>query len=171
MKWYDQLAAEVRRLMTAHQLSTVLTKPAIFVKFVQTTPLHSVSCLCHRRGRHRFEGGSFSCIVHIFFPHQPGRNSNASGAAPAAASGGISSSRSSGDDSFYLGYSMQNLCRIRVHVRRSEEQCRGEDGRPHGVWSARVTSAVRQVESAAREGPFYFTILGSGVRELDYKSS
>jgi hypothetical protein len=66
---------------------------------------------------------------------------------------------------------MQNLCRIRVHVRRSEEQCRGEDGRPHGVWSARVTSAARQVDSAAREGPFYFTILSSGVRELDYKSS
>jgi hypothetical protein len=49
MKWYDQLATEVRRLMTAHQLSTVLTKPAIFVKFVKATPFHSASCLYHRR--------------------------------------------------------------------------------------------------------------------------
>ncbi len=98
-----------------------------------------------------------------------GRNSNAAGAASAAPLAGTS--RSSSDDSFYLGYAMQNLCRIRVHMRRAEEQCRGEDGRPHGVWSARVTATVRQVESAAREGPFYFTILGSGVRELDYKSS
>ena len=41
MRWYDQLASEVRRLMSAHQLSTVLTKPAIFIKFVLSILLHS----------------------------------------------------------------------------------------------------------------------------------